>query len=370
MRYIFFLLLATLIFGISLFLLFNGTGIFTFFASLFGISIAAYIFEYKDGYTKCRHGVLSKNICDECKIEMKKIEKEEELLNLSIQKYKNRISSFNENKFQKRVDSLTYKKLMGIRREYIQVNKKNTTNLDLRYSNYTREFNKIYEDYFLKKENSRNKRIEENIKSKKKEKDLREVKLKNAELQLKQYKEKIKLTPEELGKRYERYIGYLYEQEGYKVTYQGIIKKKLDRGIDLVVKNKKETLLIQCKRYGKDTIVRENTINQLFGSLSTFKRTNKNTKTEIKGILITANNNLDENARESLKNFPEITHIAKQYDNNYPLIKCNIGKDDEKIYHLPTDPHYDLVKIEVNKKQFYCENVEEAEKKGFRRRVI
>ena len=36
-----------------------------------------------------------------------------------------------------------------------------------------------------------------------------------------------------VGQDYERYIGYIYEQQGYKVQYHGIKKGFADLGIDL-----------------------------------------------------------------------------------------------------------------------------------------
>jgi len=43
---------------------------------------------------------------------------------------------------------------------------------------------------------------------------------------IEEYKSKFKgnLSSEEIGKRYERYIGYLYEMDNYKVEYNGITK--------------------------------------------------------------------------------------------------------------------------------------------------
>ena len=55
---------------------------------------------------------------------------------------------------------------------------------------------------------------------------------------------------------------------------------------------------------------------------------------------------------------------------SYPMIKCNIGKDEfgyeTRIYHLPFDQQYDNVKI--NKPgECFAFTVKEAEKNGFRR---
>ncbi|MFA6944293.1 MAG: hypothetical protein WC220_00200, partial [Pedobacter sp.] len=50
----------------------------------------------------------------------------------------------------------------------------------------------------------------------------------------------------------------------------------------------------------------------------------------------------------------------------YPVIKCNIASDGEKIYHLPFDQQYDKTLIK-NNGEFYAATVREAENKGFRR---
>ena len=52
---------------------------------------------------------------------------------------------------------------------------------------------------------------------------------------------------------------------------------------------------------------------------------------------------------------------------SYPLIKCNISKNGEKIYHLPFDQQYDRVQITPSTGEFYAYTVKEAENKGFRR---
>lgn len=50
----------------------------------------------------------------------------------------------------------------------------------------------------------------------------------------------------------------------------------------------------------------------------------------------------------------------------YPVIKCNISSNGEKIYHLPFDQQYDRTLIK-NNGEFYALTVKEAENKGFRR---
>ena len=61
----------------------------------------------------------------------------------------------------------------------------------------------------------------------------------------------------------------------------------------------------------------------------------------------------------------------KIYENiplrRFPMIKCNIGRNEERIYHLPFDQQYDVTKINTEKGDCYCDTVAEAEAKGFRR---
>ncbi|MDY4446467.1 MAG: hypothetical protein SPE61_09145, partial [Campylobacter sp.] len=63
--------------------------------------------------------------------------------------------------------------------------------------------------------------------------------LSKSERLLKEYEEKQYLKAEEIGRRYERYIGYLYEIDGYKVDYNGIKKGVKDGGVDLICSKKK-----------------------------------------------------------------------------------------------------------------------------------
>ena len=50
----------------------------------------------------------------------------------------------------------------------------------------------------------------------------------------------------------------------------------------------------------------------------------------------------------------------------YPQIKCNVGNNGEKIYHLPFDQQYDNVKVEQEKGECLAFTIKEAEELGFR----
>lgn len=182
----------------------------------------------------------------------------------------------------------------------------------------------------------------------------------------------------EIGRDYERYVGYVYEEEGYQVTYYGIEEGILDLGRDLIAIKENEIRVIQCKMWSQYKKIHEKHIAQLFGT--TLKYWIENNKTQkkqldlfeeikngkIKGVFVTSTE-LSEVAME----FADELDI--EYKNNfhlkdYPCIKCNISrKDKEQIYHLPMDQQYDKVVIEKDKGEFYARTVKEAENAGFRR---
>ena len=170
--------------------------------------------------------------------------------------------------------------------------------------------------------------------------------------------------PEEIGARYERYIGYLYEINGYEVEYNGIKMGKKDDGIDIIATKRRELIIIQCKWYKEDSQIHSNTIRQLNDNLH--ERTADNPNKNVVARLYSVYDNLDDQARVRLVK-TQIEHIVLPYDNEYPKIKCNINDDNgEKIYHLPGVGMYDYIKINVDRGEFYVKTIEEAEKLGFR----
>ena len=193
--------------------------------------------------------------------------------------------------------------------------------------------------------------------------------LSNSERLLKEYEEKQYLKAEEIGRRYERYIGYLYEIDGYKVDYNGIKKGVKDGGVDLICSKRKELVIIQCKCRDDQGQIHENTILQLIANLMKYKRKypNKN----VSAVIYTSHDNLDDEAKATLAdevaNGALIHHIIKAYDNSYPKVKCNISDNGEKIYHIPDHSStYDRIQIEINKGEFFAKTIKEAESAGFR----
>lgn len=190
----------------------------------------------------------------------------------------------------------------------------------------------------------------------------------------------------EIGRDYERYIGYQYELEGYKVTYYGAENGLEDLGRDLICTKGQTVLIVQCKCWSnkKKKIIHEKHINQLYGTTIKYYIDHFNQE---------AHTPSPDDGLISL--FPELkrhkiipvfvstvpySDTALKFANAlgvqcrnielgiYPMIKCNIShRDGEKIYHLPFDQQYDKCIIEKEEGEFYALTVQEAENAGFRR---
>lgn len=184
-----------------------------------------------------------------------------------------------------------------------------------------------------------------------------------------------------IGRDYEMYVGYLFEQRGYSIEYKGILDGFEDLGRDIIAMNEKEVCIVQCKYWAKYKEIHEKHIFQLFGTtmeywIKNFKN-DKNLKTfkdfadsisdkKLRPIFFTSTS-LSEKARE-MANVLGIEIMEKKPLGDFPRIKCNIsGRDSEKIYHLPFDQQYDRTIINKCKGEFCASTVKEAEDAGFRR---
>lgn len=184
-----------------------------------------------------------------------------------------------------------------------------------------------------------------------------------------EYCKRRKKTKRELGRDYELYVGYSLEQLGYTVEYFGIEKKFNDLGRDLIAQNKDFVLVVQCKNWAKHKVIHEKHIAQLYGTLAVYYLEHPEEKRKIMGYFVTSTVLSDE-AKRFAKEL-NIAILENQKLGDYPMIKCNVGRDEfgfeTRIYHLPIDQQYDRVKIEPKKGEFMALTIEEAEAKGFRR---
>ncbi len=167
----------------------------------------------------------------------------------------------------------------------------------------------------------------------------------------------------EAGIMYERYVGWVYESHDFDVEYRGALDGYDDMGRDIIAKKDGRVYVIQCKRWDKHKTIHEKHIFQLYGSTILY-RIDHPQETVIPLFVTTTA--LSECANAVAREL----HVTVREDlplKPYPKIKCNIGKNGEKIYHLPFDQQYDRVIIDKKKGEGYCMTVAEAESLGFRR---
>jgi len=173
------------------------------------------------------------------------------------------------------------------------------------------------------------------------------------------------MSKRHLGKIYERYIGYLYELQGYIVEYTGIFNGLEDLGRDLICSKGDEVVIVQCKNWSSFKRIYEKHIFQFFGTV--FQYREENIGKTVRGSFYTTTE-LSETARRFAKALN--IHLVENFkmSKDYTCIKCNISNvDGKRIYHLPFDQQYDNTQIDISKGELYCSKVKEAEEAGFRR---
>lgn len=184
----------------------------------------------------------------------------------------------------------------------------------------------------------------------------------------------------EIGRDFERFIGYTLEQRGYSVYYQGIIQGFEDLGRDLVATNGEQTRIVQCKYWSQEKLIHEKHVFQLFGTaveyylkqsavpgfhqVDLFPELLK--KGQVVAELVTSTKLSD--CAKSFANVLGIEFRECVPLEPYPMIKCNVSRrTGERIYHLPMDQQYDKTIVEEERNECYASTVVEAENLGFRR---
>lgn len=188
------------------------------------------------------------------------------------------------------------------------------------------------------------------------------------QLALDRYRESHRKTNWQIGRDYELYVGYMYEQKGYKVDYYGSYNGLEDLGRDLIATSCEKTLIIQCKYWSSNKLIHEKHINQLYGTMICYCLEHNISEKNVEGVLVT-NIKLSDTAKR-FANYLGIAFVESFPLGDYPCIKCNINRSPQgeitKIYHLPFDQQYDSCKIN-SPGEFFAMTVAEAEAAGFRR---
>lgn len=172
-------------------------------------------------------------------------------------------------------------------------------------------------------------------------------------------------TNVEIGRIYERYLGYLYEQDGWAVTFIGALEGLEDMGRDLLCVRQDEAHVVQAKYWSKHKTIHEKHIFQLYGTSLLVPRTHPELQEKCITPIFATTTALSETALWAAKAL-DVQVRGIDMDQDYPVIKCNINGD-SRIYHLPFDQQYDRVRIIPTKGELYVKTVVEAEAKNFRR---
>jgi hypothetical protein len=181
----------------------------------------------------------------------------------------------------------------------------------------------------------------------------------------------------QIGRDYERYIGYLYETRGWNVYYHG--KKGFeDLGRDLICKKTDTVEIVQCKYWAREKIIHEKHIYYLFGTTVEYYLENFGSQEDFHLALfpsLVRKKNVIPKLVTTIDVSPKAEQVAKVLgvviekvpSEPYPSVKCNVSRrTGEKIFHLPFDQQYDTILIEEERLERYVEIVAEAEALGFR----
>ena len=176
-------------------------------------------------------------------------------------------------------------------------------------------------------------------------------------------------SPQEIGRMYERYLGYLWELDGWDVTFKGLVDGYEDLGRDLICKKRGKIEIVQAKNWSLQKTIHEKHIFQLYATKTHYCLENQLTasaKKNVKAIFATTTSLSPMALKVADYLDVEIRNVPLKKD--YPMIKCNINPaSNTKIYHLPFDQQYDKIKVGDQEGELYALTVKEAENLGFRR---
>lgn len=172
-----------------------------------------------------------------------------------------------------------------------------------------------------------------------------------------------------IGIEYEMYIDYLLRKSGYVTIPNGSLRGLEDLGRDIIAfktdnNGNKIVYIIQCKNWASNKEIHENVVCQTFGTAVEYMIKHKDELfTKVYPVIYTTAP-LSDMANEFAKRLDVSIYVVKKGE--YPMIKCNISNDGNKIYHLPFDQQY--YRTEIKKSgEFYAWTVKEAVNAGFRR---
>lgn len=126
-----------------------------------------------------------------------------------------------------------------------------------------------------------------------------------------------KLKDSDWGYIYEKYVGQILEEEGYKVNYHGLEKGWLDRGIDLIALKDNHMYFVQCKyTLGK---ISKNKIDWILYKSSSLLLQKYKSQNNKMFFLLVVNNKDECFSRRKLKNFR--LNFIETSKEEYPVLQ-------------------------------------------------
>ena len=168
------------------------------------------------------------------------------------------------------------------------------------------------------------------------------------------------------GRQYERYVGYLFEEKGFAVNYNGLSKGLEDGGIDLVARAPRKIRLVQCKRWRMPVNV--DVVSRLQGAVGRFiyeERRGKPaaTRTSIRGVIATTGG-IEAEALELAAHFGIYVMPRLKYA-MYPAIKAQRITSDGGRFLLPFTQGYDRMRLNQRAGDCFFASIREALANGF-----
>mgnify|MGYP001648609703 CR=1 FL=1 len=186
----------------------------------------------------------------------------------------------------------------------------------------------------------------------------------------------------EIGDRYERYIGYLYERAGWVVDFNGLKKGVMDEGVDLFCHTGEITHIVQAK-YWSDAFTAKNGIIAVINKLAAFRNAyavNRPLDESVFAVLVIKSKlGIGDKSYAEKRNVIVLDGLAIPKD--YPIVKC-VEKEGQKFFYLPflgakpqrlldaelygAGDWYDEIRVNYGNGDRYVHTVAQAEKLGYR----
>lgn len=162
--------------------------------------------------------------------------------------------------------------------------------------------------------------------------------------------------------RYELYVGYWCEKDGWNVEYRGYTKHMHLQGIDLLCTKGNNVRVIKCNNWPENKQLSAAFIHQL--TIVSLNYANENQNLEVKGMFVTSASISDE-AKDFAKKFGVVCYEKVPFE-PFPYVKCKVLSGGEKVYFTPLDGGYfDTVILPANGDMF-CWNTGQAAEYSFK----